>query len=36
MAISAMSFALAAIATLFVTDGTTAILERNAKLSEAA
>ncbi|KEO86009.1 MFS transporter [Erythrobacter sp. JL475] len=36
MAISAVSFALAAIATLFVTDGTTAILERNAKLSEAA
>lgn len=36
MAISAVSFALAAIATLFVTDGTTAILERNARLSEAA
>ena len=36
MVISATSFAVAAIATLFVTDGTSAILERQAKLSEAS
>ncbi|MEL7198837.1 MAG: MFS transporter [Pseudomonadota bacterium] len=35
MAISAASFALAALATFFVTDGTSAILESQAKLSEA-
>lgn len=36
MVIAAVSFALAAIATLFVTDGTAAILERNSKLREAS
>ncbi|KWV92414.1 MFS transporter [Erythrobacter sp. YT30] len=36
MAISAVSFTLAAIATFFVTDGTSAILERQGKLSEAS
>jgi len=35
MAIASVSFALAAIASLFVTDGTTAILEQQSKLSEA-
>ena len=36
MVISAVSFALAAVATLFVTDGTSAALERQARLSEAS
>jgi maltose/moltooligosaccharide transporter len=36
MVISAVSFALAAVATLFVTDGTSAILERQARLKEAS
>lgn len=35
LAISAVSFTLAAIATFFVTDGTTAMLEKQAKLSGA-
>ncbi|EAQ27855.1 transporter, putative [Erythrobacter sp. NAP1] len=36
MMISAVSFALAAVATFFVTDGTSAILERQAQLKEAS
>lgn len=36
MAIGAVSFVLAAVATLFVTDSTTASLEKQAKLSEAS
>ena len=36
MAISATSFTLAAVATFFVTDGTTAMLEKQAKLKEAS
>ncbi|MEM7688954.1 MAG: MFS transporter [Pseudomonadota bacterium] len=36
MAIAAVSFALAAVATFFVTDGTAATIERQASLSEAS